>query len=73
MISGMLKIAPVLMLGGFLNSCSHPEDLPGALGAIIPLKNISPGIDNSDWSNAQSKAAWREHIRERNIEPHPFD
>jgi hypothetical protein len=42
-------------------------------GAVIPLENIKPGIDNSDWSNAQSKAAWREHNKERNIEEHPFN
>ncbi|MDB4387744.1 MAG: hypothetical protein QNK83_14200 [Akkermansiaceae bacterium] len=41
-------------------------------GAVIPLKDISPGIDNADWSYAQSKAAWREYEKDRNIEEHPF-
>ena len=42
-------------------------------GAVIPLEKIDPGIDNSDWSNAQSKAAWREYEKERNVEQFPFD
>ncbi|MGC6427778.1 MAG: hypothetical protein ACON5H_12390 [Akkermansiaceae bacterium] len=67
----LLQLASLCFFG-VLVSCGHPGEAPGAVGAIIPLENISPGIDNSDWSNAQSKAAWREHQRERTIEKFPF-
>ena len=72
MIQGASKVITTLGVGGILVSCGQSECPPGAAGAIVPLENINPETDNSDWSNAQSKAAWREHLRERNIEECPF-
>ncbi|MEN8847179.1 MAG: hypothetical protein ABF377_03770 [Akkermansiaceae bacterium] len=71
-VATSFNLVPAILVSGSLLSCSHTGNDDAVPGAVIPLKNISPGIDNSDWSNTQSKAAWREYDQERNIEEHPF-
>jgi hypothetical protein len=70
---GTFRGVAILGMGGVTISCGQPGNPPGAAGAIIPLENISPGIDNIDWSETQSIATWRELYRDRNIEECPLD